>query len=308
MRSNDDGQTQEVLNWCTSVLGPFEVVSDHSQAHPGARATAYRLHTPLGYCYVKTYQDPAHWASEAHGYEQWAPAFGDFAPRLLAVRDKEPLALVISELPGQSLAKVQLAASQEQAVWRAAGQALVALHNLAVGEYFGPCRRDGTRAGTPIYQAQAYISTVFDDWVDRGIRAGYLSDDELAIIRATLGLLPAFEGERPLPCHRDYYPANWLVTADGVWTGVIDFEFAYWDVRVADFTRYPDWDWINRPDLVEAFFEGYGRTFTPEEEQQRLVAHAQYALSAIVWGRENSYHGFAEEGRQALRRLGELLG
>jgi hypothetical protein len=53
------------------------------------------------------------------------------------------------------------------------------------------------------------------------------------------------------------------------------------------------------------FFEG--RVFTPQEEQQRLMAHANYALGAIVWGSENAYYGFAKEGRQALEYLGNLL-
>src|SRR5262245_14830004 len=127
MTSNDDSQMAELLNWCASVLGQFEIVSDHTREHPGLRAAANRLRTPSGYCYLKIHPDPAHWASEVHGYEQWAPAFGDFASRLLAVRDEEPLAVVISELPGQVLEERQLTASQEQAVWRAAGQALVAL-------------------------------------------------------------------------------------------------------------------------------------------------------------------------------------
>src|SRR5215510_5374531 len=154
MKPNDDLDVEEVLNWCASVLGRVEVVSDHSRPHAGNRAAACRLRTPLGYCYAKTYRDYSHWECEIHGYEQWAPAFGDFAPRLLAARDKEPLALIVSELPGKILEKVQLPASQQHAVWRAAGQALVALHDLAVGEYFGPCRRDGTCAGTPIYDAR----------------------------------------------------------------------------------------------------------------------------------------------------------
>ena len=79
------------------------------------------------------------------------------------------------------------------------------------------------------------------------------------------------------------------------------------DVRVADFTRYPNWDWIGRPDLTEAFFEGYGRSFTPAEEQQRLVGHVLYALVAIVWGEEVGYHGFAAEGRLALAHLAGQL-
>jgi len=308
MTTSADSRMDEVLRWCASVLGPFEVAADHSREHPGLRATTRRLRTSAGFCYVKTYQDPTYWESEVHGYEQWAPAFGEFTARLLAVRAEQPLALVISALPGRVLEEVQLSASQEKAVWRTAGRALAALHSLETGECFGPCHRDGTCVGQPIFDAREYVTQDLESWLERGNRAGYLSEDELAIIQTASDLIPAFEGEHPLPCHRDYCPANWLVSDDGAWAGVLDFEFAYWDVRVADFTRYPDWDWISHPERVEALFEGYGRSFTPAEEQQRLVGHAQYALSAIVWGMENAYYGFAQEGRLALRRLGELLG
>ena len=308
MRPDHDSEAEVVLRWCASVVGPFDLVSDESRDHPGLRAASWRLRTPAGDCYVKAHRDPSHWAQEVHGYERWVPAFGDYAARLLAVRDREPLALVVSALPGGVLEEARLSAAQERVVWRTAGRALVALHDLAVGECFGPCRRDGTCAGAPIDDAGAYVSSDLDVWLERGVPAGYLDDDEVAIVRAARGLIPAFQGERPVPCHRDYCPANWLITGDGAWAGVIDLEFAHWDVRVADFARYPGWEWIGRPDLIEAFFEGYGRPLTPAEGQQLLVAHAQYALSAIVWGRDNAYHGFAEEGRQALRHLGALLG
>jgi Phosphotransferase enzyme family len=308
MQLNDDTLLEEVLGWCASVLGPVEVVSDDTRDHPGKRVSACRLRAASGEYYLKLHQDPVHWNYETHGYEQWAPAFGVFAPRLLAVREETPLALLISGLPGMILDEVKLPPAQERTVWRAAGQALTALHGLAVGDYFGPCRRDGAPAGTPITEARAYISAEFENWLERGRRISSLTDDELAIVSAVRNLIPAFAGERPVPCHRDYGPANWLVTADGAWAGVIDFEFAYWEVRVADFTRYPNWEWLNRPDLIDAFFEAYGRAFTPEEEQQRLVGHTLYALGALVWGQESAYYGFAAEGRQALRRLGELLG
>jgi hypothetical protein len=77
-------------------------------------------------------------------------------------------------------------------------------------------------------------------------------------------------------------------------------------VRVTEFSRYPDWEWIHRPDLVEALLEGYGRSLTPTEEQQCLVARAQYALGAITWGMEEAYYGFVAEGRQALKHLASL--
>ncbi len=303
MKSIDDGKIEEVLNWCASALGSFEVMSDDSRAHPGQRASNVRLRTSSGICYVKTHRDRSHWESEVHAYEQWAPAFGDFAPRLLAVRDEEPLALVISELPGKILDEVELSTLQACGVWRCAGHALATLHNASVGEYFGPCRRDGACVGIPIDDAREYVLTDFNNWLEQGRRGGYLNEDELAIVAAASELVPAFEGECPVACHRDYGPANWLVTSDGVWTGVIDFEFSYWDVRAADFARYPNWEWIDRPERIEAFFEGYGCDFSPRDDQQRLVAQALYALGAIVWGMGNAYYGFAGEGRRALQTL-----
>jgi Ser/Thr protein kinase RdoA (MazF antagonist) len=308
MQVNDDQHIIEALAWCASVLGPVEVVTDTSREHAGLRAAAHRLRTPSGGCYLKTHRDRSHWENEVHAYEHWAPAFGDCAPRLLAVHAEEPLALLIGELPGTVLEEVQLTSTQAQDIWRAAGWALAGLHSLPAGEYFGPCRRDGACAGTPVYDARQYVSSKIEAQVERGLRGGFLSEDELAVVRAACALLPAFEGERPRPCHRDYCPANWLVSLEGAWTGVIDFEFSGWDVRASDFSRYPNWDWIEHPELAEAFFEGYGHPFTPAEEQQRLVAHMQYALDAVVWGMENCYFGFAADGRKAFKHLGKLLG
>ncbi len=298
--------TDDILQWCASVLGPCEIVSDPSREHPGQRASIYRLRTPAGNCCVKYHRDLAHWESEVHAYEQWAPAFGAFAPRLLAVRAEEPLALIISELPGEVLEDARVSPSAEIEIWRSAGQALARLHNFKEGEFFGRCHRDGSPAETPILEAQEYIRTEFENWMERGARGGYLQVNEWAIARAAQSLIPAFAGERPVPCHRDYCPANWLVQG-GAFSGVIDFEFSGWDVRSADFTRFPSFDWIGKPELMEAFFEGYGRVFSAAEEQQRLVSRVLYALGALVWGSENQYNIYAGEGRQALLHLGSAL-
>lgn len=143
--------------------------------------------------------------------------------------------------------------------------------------------------------------------MERAIQTEYLNSDELSTIRAAYKLIPVFEGERPVPCHRDYCAANWLINKEQTWAGVIDFEFAHWDVRVADFSRDPNWSWIRRPDLADAFFEGYGHSFTSSEEQQLLVAHTEYAVSAILWGRDNAFYGFEQEGRESLTHLASLL-
>ena len=147
MKLVSKSEMDKTLDWCTSILGPVEVMSDHSKAHGGHESSTCRFHAPIGFCYLKVHQSRFHWNNEVHAYERWVHSFGDFAPKLLAVRDEEPLALIVSELPGQIVENVQMSPSQEQTVWRAAGAALAALHDLGTGEFFGPCLRDGTFAG-----------------------------------------------------------------------------------------------------------------------------------------------------------------
>lgn len=281
-------------------------MSDHSKEHGGHESSTCRLRASIGFCYLKVHQNRSHWNNEVHAYEQWAGAFGDFAPKLLAVRNEEPLALIVSEVPGKIVENTELPPVQERAVWRAAGAALVTLHDLERGDFFGPCLRDGTHSECT-QDAKEYVSKRFKGRIEHAINGEYINKDELATIQTACELIPAFEGERPVPCHRDYCMANWLISDQGDWTGVIDFEFAHWDVRVADFSRYPDWSWIGRPDLVDAFFEGYGRSLSHAEEQQLLVGHAEYALAAITWGRDNSFCGFEREGRESLAHLDSLL-
>jgi hypothetical protein len=306
-----------ILEWCSSIVGPCQIASGDQR--PDARSSTTRLRTRSGLCYLKLHQDRACWEREVHGYERWAPAFGPFAPPLLGVHEEEPLALLLGELSGTVLENVKLPVEKERAAWRTAGRMLAGLHAAAgqlaaaeqpagaEGAFFGPCGRDGPPTDAPIGDAVEYVERGLEREIDVAFRAGYLDDAELAVLRAAQRLAPAFAGERPVPCHRDYCPYNWLVTEEGDWAGVIDFEFAHWDVRVAEFSRYPDWEWMHRPDLVEALLEGYGRPLTPREEEQCLVARAQYALSAITWGMEASYLGFVAEGREALNYLGEWL-
>lgn len=300
-----DQATNQILAWCSSTVGPFEIVSGAQR--PDGRSSISRLRTSSGHCYLKVHEKQDVWAQEVHGYERWAAAFDGYAPPLLALHEAAPLALVVGELPGKVLEDLNLPVEQERAVWRRAGQMLTRLHGYAAGEFFGPCRRDGSPLGDAINDAVVYVRSALEQETEKAASAGYLDEDELGVMRSALPLTSAFVGEKPIPCHRDYCPYNWLVDDQGNWCGVIDFEFAHWDVRVADFSRYPDWEWMKRPDLLEAFFEGYGRRLTPAEEEQRLVAYAQYALSAIIWGMEASYFGFVEEGRLALKRLAGLL-
>ena len=305
MAVSEDRAPEAILQWCASVVGPCEVVSGDARFH--GRTTVCRLQTATGYAYVKVHRDGATWGPEVHGYEQWSRAFPGRTPTLLGVYDAGPFAILVSGMPGQNLEDAALPPGQQRDAWRAAGDALTSLHELAVGEYFGFCDRDGRALGPPVTDAVEYIAAAFQDDTERGRRGGWLSEQELAVIERARAMIPAFMGERPVPCHRDYCPVNWIVDDGGEWIGVIDYEFSRWDVRVSDFSRYPDWDWMLCRDLTDAFLEGYGRPLSPVEQDQLLVSRTQYALGAIVWGRENSFFGFEQEGRDALVALADLL-
>ncbi len=302
---SEDRAPESILQWCASVLGPCETVSGDARFH--GRTTVSRLRAQTGHAYLKMHKDQATWEPEVHGYEQWSRAFGDRTPKLLGVYDAGPFAILVSEMAGKNLEDAALPLGQQRAAWRAAGEALTALHDIEVGEHFGACARDGRSVGPPVTDAVEYIAGQFADHTERGSRAGWLSDAELTVIERARAMIPAFAGERPTPCHRDYCPVNWIVDDAGEWIGVIDYEFSRWDVRASDFSRYPDWDWMLRPELTDAFFEGYGRPLSTVEQEQLLVARTQYALGAIVWGRENLFFGFEREGRDALKALADML-
>ncbi len=297
----------ELLDWCTTHLGATTIVSDNSKEHGGHESSTYRLQAAERFYYLKIHQTRSHWEQEVHAYERWAPAFGDFAPQLIALHEERPLAFLVNELPGQVLEQVSLTAVQEQAVWRTAGELLIALHELEVGDCFGPCGREGTCRERWPQHAADYMTQKLEQQIAQAMHGQYINDHEFKTLQAVLTMTPAFANERPLPCHRDYCAANWLVNEAGGLSGIIDFEFAYWDVRAADFARDPNWSWMHRPDLLTAFFEGYGRSLTTAEETQLFVARADYALGAILWGRDHQFYGFEQEGHDALAHLAQLL-
>ena len=295
-----------ILSWCKSVVGPCAIVTKDARFHN--RSSVFRLQAQEKSFYLKIHQLASFWEAEVHGYEQWAAAFVNFAPRLIAVHEQEPMAILCSEIPGSKMVDMQLNPRQEMEAWRSAGQALLGLHEYARGAFFGPCRRDGSSSNEPVFDPVSYLAGEFKRLCESGWRAGLLSERESTIILAVQGRLDVFENERPVPCHRDYGPDNWLVTPNGTWSGLLDFEFSHWDVRVTDFSRYPNWEWIHRPELLEAFFEGYGRKLNFREQEQCLVSRTLYALGAVVWGNENAFYGFEAEGREALEFIGNLLG
>ena len=103
---NGTSSINTVLTWCDAVIGPIKLLSDYTRYHPGDRTATLHIEASPGICYVKIHQSEDGWAQEVHGYEQWACAFGDFAPKLFSVREEAPLAFAVSALSGKILEEI----------------------------------------------------------------------------------------------------------------------------------------------------------------------------------------------------------
>ncbi|MFJ8637395.1 hypothetical protein [Streptomyces sp. NPDC093568] len=83
----------------------------------------------------------------------------------------------------------------------------------------------------------------------------------------------------------------------------MDLERARPHAAVADVVLLACGPWVGRPDLEQAFWDGYGRGLTGEEERALRCLSALDAASAISWGVPNGDHEIVERGRATLARL-----
>ncbi|KAH3756475.1 aminoglycoside phosphotransferase family protein [Pelomyxa schiedti] len=217
------------------------------------------------------------------------------------------MVILITDIGGIQASKAELSREAKLLVWFQAGKALSKFHAAATGACFGPASLEcGIGVGIPdagLFIATEILKTTAN--IQR-LKCPFSAEEEDTARRAAEMARMLFCGEQPTPCHRDYCPCNWLLDEGGAWKGVVDFEFSAWDVRATDFARFPEWEWMSDPALMEAFSRGYGtpiRLSSAEWAMQIHISRIRYALDAISWGEENGYKGFVAEGHAALQYL-----
>ncbi|MFJ7157108.1 phosphotransferase family protein [Streptomyces sp. NPDC101118] len=141
------------------------------------------------------------------------------------------------------------------------------------------------------------------DRVGRHLEAArpYLADGDeelvLALARAHADL------PRPVlvPTHGDLQYRNVLLDGDGE-PRLFDFERSEYGTATRDMARLCD-TWTGRPDLRDAFLDGYGRPLTPAEELRLDCEAAFDAVSGIAYGSAHADPEVTERGHRTLRRL-----
>jgi hypothetical protein len=132
--------------------------------------------------------------------------------------------------------------------------------------------------------------------------ANLLAATDSAVIASHLTALEQAAIPPGSPCHLDFHPRNWLVSESGT-VSLIDFEHSRIDVPARDLVRLRFRIWPTRPDLQDAFFEGYGRHFTDAEDELTWHLGALDALTSLARGRDTHNPELTAFGLSTLRQL-----
>jgi hypothetical protein len=264
---------ETVLARCTDWLGPVEVLAERSWPHGESRVLEVR--TGAGKAIAKWSLRDYTYGLERRAYQRFVPALGELAPRLLRFDDGLRL-LVVSRLPGEPVGPADVGRPE---VHRQAGALFRRLHDSA------PPRTDDGYA--------ARLQTEVDGWVARG----GLTGPEISAARALV--TEVADVSVPLvPTHYDSGPRNWLI--DGNTVRLIDFGWVDWRPWCADLVKLQRWPWLDRPDLQQAFLDGYGRTLDAAHARMLPALHVLSAVFIITWAHEHGMSEFEQSARDAL--------
>ncbi|MET7713783.1 phosphotransferase [Streptomyces sp. NPDC005407] len=270
-----------------TVTGTYTVVAEHARPDD-MRPSVWEIEGPDGKrWFAKQHAGERLHQREVDAYRQWTRALGtDRAPFLAASNSKERT-VVVTAVPGSSLDKLRLPAEQEREVYRQAGLLLARQHTADAG--------------------QPPPTVAEPDWDDKLAQlldgaARYVTGDEIAMLRSLAKQAPA-----DLPkvvAHGDYMPRNWMWDESEQRLRIIDFERTQHEPAVRrDLSRLHYRVLHHRPDLAAAFYSGYGRPLSREEEQARTTYAAVDALDSVRWGATHHDIDLIDEAHTMIANL-----
>jgi len=279
-----------VPEFAERVLGTCELLADCSWGHRMSSVLRIRDASDTIW-FLKRHADRARYRAELTAYRKWLPALKDAAPRLRA-SDDSLQAIILSAAPGEAASwpaaedsGLLADRSAERDVQRQAGKILHRLHDA--------------QPALPWPDFSAVKLEQFDRL--KPAAAALLEPRPLDMAGGEIAALADIPAPAQVPCHHDYTPRNWLVHHGALY--VIDFEWSGLDARVADLARLHLGVWASRPDLREAFLDGYGQQLSPADQ---AILHGCAVLTAVwllVKAHQTRQSSFEDASRLSLLRI-----
>jgi hypothetical protein len=256
-------------------VGPCRVVRDRSWLH--GDATVLELTSTAGVpLIVKAPRASVHYHQEQSAYLHWVPALGDRAPELLA-SDERLHALLLSYVGDQA------ADGRSEATHKAAGKLIRSFHDAA--------------APVPAPDYGAGTRERLDEWLSRGRHLFAIAD--IDFVRGRIADLESLRSLTLVPAHLDNQPRNWIVRRDGA-LALIDYSLSRRDIWLRDLIRLQTGNWQGRPDLRDAFLNGYGRQLSDTDTAVLDRCVAMTGLTSVIWGAEHDDDTMIAFGREVL--------
>ncbi|MFD8814200.1 phosphotransferase [Streptomyces sp. NPDC059627] len=278
--------------WAQAIVGP---VSERNVSHNRPNSRVWELTYDTGRAFAKLSPNPTSFGRETRALREVAPGLKPGTVPLLRAADAHQQALLLSFVLGLPVKSLSLAPGGERTLHCYAGSWLRSFHS-GPSDLSVQARKDAVAE-----IARAAVGA--DKHLERA--GDLISAGERRTVRwhaAELGQIG------PLPSayiHGDFQERNWLLDADRTSNafGAVDLERARPHAAVADITLLTCGPWVGRPDLEQAFWDGYGRGLTSDEERALRCLSALDAASAIARGVPNGDREIVERGRATLARL-----
>jgi len=289
--------SKQVDTWLREQLGEFRYVSQFSHLH--AYSHLWRVESHGKFYWLKLPVQLRKFCGEVFALTQWVNGL-DLVPCVNGY-SADHQAILLTECPGVDAESIELSETDESQMWRDAGAWLAQMHRYE-NDWFGEVDLNGNCAGRSFTDPCEWVYSSIDRRVKEADPLGLFDASELDFIHGWCNeYLSSLVGERAISIHRDFTPRNWLVQ-DGRLSGVIDFEHARWDLRAGDLNRTPDKEFLQKPYLRAAFFDGYGKPSDRLQNQIQIMRLFQ-AVGAIVWGVLVGETDYSAENRVALHRM-----
>jgi Ser/Thr protein kinase RdoA (MazF antagonist) len=281
----DSDRSSELEQDIFRVVGqwaqPTGSIEDWSWSH--GVSSVFKVSTNCGDVVVKRVHRDTSFAREVRALQRWWSHLGQRHGRLLHVEEASRT-MVLDRVPGSIATAV--GRDRDPLVHHHAGRLVARLH----------------AAEEPIATTSygEKLLADFDSWSVRARQLVPLRDldaaREIATAACHLGAVEL------VPAHRDNSPRNWMVDDQNV-VSLIDFGHADNEPWWVDLYRLMHREWLDRPDLRDAFLAGYGRDIDDNTADLLRVYGACGAVSTIAWATEHGDKPFADEGYAQLRRL-----
>jgi hypothetical protein len=276
----------QVLTFAEEAVGSVHSAVDCSWPRENSRVWRIIAGPEKRTWYVKQHPTPKFHAREVDAYTRWAPALGPGRVPELQAASTDLAAVLLTALSGINLHHHELPPEEEREVHLQLGVLLRAFHSSGP-----PCPPEDAR---PILGK-----------IERHLTASelHLTPEVADLVTRMATRLAALAPLPHVPIHGDAQIRNTIWNPETRTLALIDFERAEYGPALRDLIRLEYGPWDGRPDLREAFLDGFGRTLTAAESKHLQAMAALDAVSGIAFGTSAGDVEVVSRGYRTLDRL-----